>query len=103
MDDFTITRFPTLVKIDGMGIKELREAYKELEGDAISQAQQLSETCAKLHMLTAHANNMAVMLGAIADSFEAGDQAAILLQAKQLAERRAAHQVTSDAREARVH
>lgn len=90
MSDFIITRLPTLVNIEGMGIKELRVQYKLLEGDAISQAQQLSDACNSLHRMTKAAMNLDAQLNALADSYDAGDQAAILLMVKNLSERRSA-------------
>lgn len=90
MNNLIITRLPTLVNTEKMGIKELREHYKLLEGDAINQAQQLSDVCAKLHEINQIAHRLDAMLSAMVDSYEAGDQAAILLQIKQLYEHRVA-------------
>jgi hypothetical protein len=86
--DLLITRLPTLVNIDGMGLKELREHYKLLEGDAISQAQQLSDTCAALARMIHTVRDYNVTFAALCDSYEAGDQAAILLMVKKLSEKR---------------
>ena len=83
-----ITQLPTIVNIEKMGIKKLREHYKLLEGDAISQAQQLSDALAALHCLTHTLRDYNATLGALCDSYEAGDQAAILLMVKKLAEKR---------------
>jgi hypothetical protein len=91
MNDLLITRLPTLVNTDKMGIKELREQYKLLEGDAISQAQQLSEACAKLHSINAIAHDYSITFATLCDSYDAGDQAAILLMVKKLSEKRAAY------------
>lgn len=88
MSDLLITRLPTLVNTEKMGIKELREQYKLLEGDAISQAQQLSDVKAALHRINVIAHDYSVTLARLCDSFDAGDQAAILLMVKQLAEKR---------------
>lgn len=88
--DLLITRLPTIVDIDKMGIKELREQYKILEGDAISQAQQLSNTCAALHQMNAVAHDYSITFATLCDSYDAGDQAAILLMVKKLSEHRAA-------------
>lgn len=89
MKDFVITRLPTLVNVEGMKLKELREAYKTLEGDAISQGVQLSETCAKLHQMNSMALRMDALLNKLVDHYEAGNQAAILLELKNMAAHRA--------------
>lgn len=85
MSDFIITRLPTLVNIDKMSLAELIQQYQILEGDAIGQAQQLSDACAKLDTLV---HNLSSMIYALIDSYDAGDQAAILLQVKKLSEQR---------------
>lgn len=89
MNDFTITRLPTIVNIENMGLKELREHYKLLEGDAISQARQLSDALAQLarNIQTLHDYN--ITFATLCDSYEAGDQAAILLMVKNLSVKRA--------------
>lgn len=89
MSDFTITRLPTLVNIEKMPIAELREQYKRLEGDAIDQAQQLSELKAALHRMNVVAHDYSITFATLCDSYEAGDQAAILLMVKTLSEKRA--------------
>lgn len=88
MNDLIITRVPTLVNVDKLGIKELREQYTRLEGDAISQSQQLSDACAALHRVNRIAHDYSITFGLLCDAYEAGDQAAILLKVKQLAELR---------------
>lgn len=88
MNGAIITRLPTLCNPDKLGLAELREHYKRLEGDAIDQAQQLSDACAKLHEMNVLAQNLSAILYALCDSYEAGDQAAILLQVKKLSDRR---------------
>lgn len=88
MNSLLITRVPTLCNTENMKLPELREQYKRLEGDAIDQAQQLSDVCAKLHEMNLLALNLQAHLYALCESWDAGDQAAILLQVKQLAERR---------------
>ena len=96
MNDLIITRLPTLVNIDGMGLTELRAQYKALEGDAIDQAQQLSDACAALHRINRIAHDYSTTFVILCDAYEAGDQAAILLKVKQLAELR-------NTRKAKVH
>jgi len=88
--ELLITRLPTLVDIDKMGLKELREQYKRLEGEAIDQSQKLSDVCAKLHEMNVIAHNISSLIFALCDSYEAGDQAAILLQVKNLSDQRKA-------------
>ena len=97
MKDLLITRLPTLVNIDKMGLKELREQYKRLEGEAIDQSQKLSDVCAKLHEMNVIAHNISSLIFALCDSYEAGDQAAILLQVKKL------HETRESSKKARVH
>jgi hypothetical protein len=90
MNDLLITRLPTLCNAEKLTPAELLQQYQRLEGEAIDQAQKLSDVCAKLHQMNVLAHNLSAALYALCDSFEAGDQAAILLQVKQLSERRAA-------------
>ncbi len=97
MNDFIITRLPTLINTEKMGIKELRAQYKLLEGDAITQAQQLSDACTKLHEMNRIAHDYSITFAVLCDSYEAGDQAAILLQVRKLSEARASF------KKARVH
>lgn len=99
MKDTVITRCPTFVNTEKMGLKELRAQYLILQGDAIDQAQQLSDVCAKLAQMNELAENLSSMLYALCDSYEAGDQAAILLQVKRMSERRAGY----CAQKAKVH
>lgn len=89
MSDLLITRLPTLVNTDKMGIKELREQYKRLEGEAIDQGQRLSEVCAALHRMNQTAHDYSITFATLCDSYEAGDQAAVLLMVKRLSEKRA--------------
>lgn len=98
VEDLLITRLPTLVNTEKMGLKELREQYKLLEGDAISQAQQLSDVCAKLHRINVIAHDYSITFATLCDSYEAGDTAAILLMVKKLAEKRAEFHATQKAK-----
>ena len=97
MKNLHITRLPTLVNVDKLTHAELRQQYQRLEGDAIDQAQQLSEVCAKLHQMNELAHNLSAVIYALCDSYDAGDQAAILLQVKKLNDTR------NRANESRVH
>lgn len=89
MNDLLITRLPTLVNIEKLNLTELREQYKRLEGDAIEQAQVLSDTLAALHRMNVTAHDYSITFATLCDSYEAGDQAAILLMVKTLSEKRA--------------
>lgn len=84
-DDLIITRLPTLVNVDKLAIKELRAQYKLLESAAIGQAQQLSDACAALHRINRIAHDYSTTFSILCDSYDTGDQAAILLKVKQLA------------------
>lgn len=95
MNDMIITRLPTLVNVDKLDITELRAQYKVLEGDAIDQAQQLSDACAALHRINRIAHDYSTTFEILCDAYEAGDQAAILLKVKQLAELRQKARVQS--------
>lgn len=99
-DDFTITRLPTPVNTDGMGIKELREQYKLLEGYAISQAQQLSDAHSRISTLIWTLADYNITFAAMCDSYESGDPAAILHMVKRLSEKRAGH---NEKQKAKVH
>jgi hypothetical protein len=87
-DDITITCLPTFCNVDKMGLKEVREQYKLLQADSIRQGIQLSEVSTKLHQMNRAALNLDATLCALVDSYEAGDQAAILLHLKNMAEHR---------------
>lgn len=88
MNKLLITRLPTLVNTDGMSIEALREQYKRLEGEAIDQAQQLSDVSAALHRMNVTAHDYSITFATLCDSYEAGDQAAVLLMVKKLADAR---------------
>ena len=90
MDNLLITCLPMLVNTEKMSLAELSEQYKMLEGDANRQAQQLSEVRAALHRMNAIVHDYNVTFGTLCDSYEAGDQAAILLMVKKLSELRGA-------------
>lgn len=90
MSDLLITRVPTLCNAEKLTPAELLEQYLRLELDAISQAQQLSEASAALHRMNQIAHDYSITFATLCDSYEAGDQAAILLMVKKLSERRAA-------------
>ncbi|MBI5626096.1 MAG: hypothetical protein HY935_02670 [Nitrosomonadales bacterium] len=88
MSGSTITRLPTLCNPDKLSVKELREQYKRLEGDAIEQGLQLSDVCAKLHEMNVLAHNLSASIYALIDSFDANDRPAIALQLRQMSDRR---------------
>jgi hypothetical protein len=89
-DNFTITRLPTLVNAEKLTPAELLQQYQRLEGEAIDQAQQLSDVRAELHRMNVIAHDYAVTFATLCDSYEAGDQAAILLMVKKLSGKRSA-------------
>ena len=64
----------------------MREQYKLLEGDAIDQAQRLSDMGAALHRMNMILHDYSVTFTTLCDSYEAGDQAAILLMVKKFSE-----------------
>lgn len=59
-----------------------------MEGEAIEQAQQLSDALSALHRMNTIAHDYSVTFATLCDSYEAGDQAAILLMVKKLSEKR---------------
>jgi len=97
MRNTIITRLPTLCNTEKFNLKELREQYDLLEGEAIRQGLELSDVCSKLHQMNVLAQNLSAILYSLCDSYEAGDQAAILLQVKKLSKNR------EDAKKVRVH
>jgi hypothetical protein len=89
MRDLLITACPTLVNVEKLTLSELQLQYHRLECEVIDQFTDLSETRAKLHEMRCLVHNYSSVLFALCDSFDAGDQAAILLQVRRLSERRA--------------
>lgn len=90
MNNLLITRLPTLCNVEKLSLTELREQYKRLEGEAIDQAQQVSELKAALHRMNMTAHDYSITFATLCDSYEAGDQAAILLMVKKLSGKRTA-------------
>lgn len=87
-NDVIITRLPTLCDPEKFNLKELREQYRLLADDAISQGHQLSDTCAMLHRTNQILEDHLITFNTLADSYDAGDQAAILLLVRRLSDRR---------------
>lgn len=90
MNNAIITQMPTLCVPEKLEKKELIEQVNYLQDECILTGQRLHETSCRLSDLVVMANVLASHIGALVDSYEAGDQAAILLQVKKLAESRAA-------------
>ncbi len=88
MNGATITQMPTMCVPERLSKKELVEQYKYMEETAFNQGQMLHEVNVKLGETCIIANQLASVLWALVDSYDAGDQAAILLQIKKLSEQR---------------
>jgi hypothetical protein len=88
MNDLFITRLPTLCNVEKLSHAELKEQYTRLEGEAIEQAQQIGELKTALHRMNVTAHDYSITFATLCDSFDAGDQAAILLMVKKLSEKR---------------
>lgn len=88
MNDLTITRLPTLCNVEKLTPAELLVQYQRLEGEAIEQAQQICELKAALHRMNVTAHDYSITFATLCDSYEAGDQAAILLMVKKLSDKR---------------
>lgn len=91
MNGATVTQLPTLCNPDMLTHEELIEEYKYMEDAMFHQSQTLHEVSSKLHEMNTLAHNLSSIIYALCDSFDAGDQAAILLQVKKLAEQRSRH------------
>lgn len=88
MNGETITMMPTMCIPEKLSKQELVEQYKHMEETAFKQGQMLHEVNCKLAETCTLANTLADHLYKLTDSYDAGDQAAILLQVKHLSERR---------------
>jgi hypothetical protein len=88
MSGATITQMPTLCVPEKLNKQELIDQVIYLQKAIFQQGQQLHEANSLQHQTCIIANHLASQLHALMDSFDAGDQAAILLQLKELAESR---------------
>lgn len=96
MNDHIVTKFPTLCNPEKLNREELIRHVNYLQDTALMESLKMNELSGKLGEICGIAHRQDAMLCALVDSYDAGDQAAILLQVKQLSEQRAA-------RKAKVH
>ncbi len=87
MNNATITQMPTLCVPEKLDRKEAIDHINYLQNSILEQGQTLHDVCCKLHDMNKMALHLESLLGALVDSYDAGDQAAILHQIKQLSER----------------
>lgn len=88
MNGATITMIPTLCNPEKLSKEELIEQVSYLQDAIFEQGQKLHEESSERAQACIIANHLASQLHALMDS-DAGDQAAILLQVKNLSEQRA--------------
>lgn len=96
MNGVTITKCVTLCNPEKLSREELIAQVNYLQDAALKDAITMSEVVSSRNEICGVAHRLDAMLGALVDSYDAGDQAAILLQVKQQSEQRAA-------RKAKVH
>lgn len=84
-----VTQLPTLCAPEKLSREELIKQVNYLQDAVFEQGQHLHEEKAERSQACAIANHLAAQLHALIDSYDAGDQAAILLQVKNLSEQRA--------------
>lgn len=90
MNGATITRLPTLCVPEKLSREQLVEQVNHLQDSLLMQGHKLHEESVKLAETRVIANHLATQLQVLMDSCDAGDQAAILLQVKKLAQQRTA-------------
>ena len=88
MNGFSITKCATLCSPEKLTREQLIEQVNYLQQDALEVTMTLSNVKAKLGEMVGVANRLSVQLYALCDSYDEGDQAAILLQVKDLSDRR---------------
>ena len=88
MNGATVTMLPTFCNPEKLTHEKLIEQYKYMEEMAFMQGQALHAMETKLVEALGYANVLGSNLGALVDAYDAGDQAAILLQIKRLSETR---------------
>lgn len=96
MNSATITKCVTLCTPEKLSREELIAQVNYLQDAALKDFLVMSDVNSTLNEVRGVAHRLDAMLGALVDSYDAGDQAAILLQVKKLSEQRAA-------RKAKVH
>lgn len=87
-NDIIITKIPTLSVPEKLSKAELIVQCNYLQDEARKLSLQNHELKTKLLEAVGIVNREYAILAALADSYDAGDQAAILLQIKQLSDRR---------------
>jgi hypothetical protein len=90
MNGATVTQCATICTPEKLTREELIAQVHYLQESALKDFMAMSEVRSRLQKVTGVARRQDAMLCALADSFDAGDQAAILLQVKNLSEQRAA-------------
>lgn len=88
MNGATITMMPTLCNPEKLSREELIKQVNYLQDVVFEQGQKLHEESSERAQACIIANHLASQLHALMDSYDAGDQAAILLQVKNLSEQR---------------
>jgi hypothetical protein len=90
--NFSITEMPTLCTPEKLNRKQLIEQVNYLQKEAFEQVMdldsRLGECSEKLYQTHKIAGQLNAQLLALCDSYDAGDQAALLLQLKKLSDRR---------------
>lgn len=84
----TITMMPTLCVPEKLDKKALIDQVNYLQDAIMQQGDQLHDAKCRLAETSKLANTLADHLYKLADAYDAGDQASILLQVKHLSERR---------------
>ena len=88
MKGLTVTMLPTMCAPEKLSREQLVEQVTYLQEEIFKQGQVLHDVCCKLADMSKMAHRLDSLLGALVDSYDAGDQAAILLQIKRLSEPR---------------
>ena len=88
MNGATVTMLPTFCNPEKLSHQELIKQCLYLEDIAFKQGQALHAMETALVEALGYANMLGANLGALVDAYDAGDQAAILLQIKRLSETR---------------
>lgn len=96
MNGVTVTQCATICTPEKLTREELIDQVHYLQESALKDFMAMSEVNGRLQEVSGVAHRLDSMLCALADSYDAGDTAAILLQVKKLSEQRAA-------RKAKVH
>lgn len=87
-NDIIITGAPTMCVPERLSKAELIVQCNYLQDEVMKLSQHVHELKTRLQQTVGLANHQYAHLSALADSYDAGDQAAIMLQIKQLSDRR---------------